>query len=92
MALTKEFMTGWEEAMKWWHELWETDKQMFHYIRNVAVARLEEDWPEGQGISSSDTNHAVYEMYQDYKRVKDMDEYKGRSLLIFLRDYINKTI
>ena len=92
MALTAEFQAEWKEAMEWWHGRWDTDPQMFHYIRNTANARLQEDWPVGQGISSSDTNHAVYHMYQDYKRVKDMDEYKGKSLLIFLRDYTNGTV
>ena len=93
MALTKEFEADWKEAMEWWHGHWENDdKQMFHYIRNTAVGRLEENWPEGHGIGSSDTNHAVYNMYQDYKRVKDEEEYKDRSLLIFLRDYCNGTV
>ena len=70
----------WTEAMDWCRS-----SDSAHLIRSVAVSRLEEGWPEGQGIGSSDTNHAVYSLYQDYKEVKD----NYPTVILFLVDYWN---
>ena len=75
-----------EDAMKWWKSKSETIQ---HNIRNLSINRLAKQMKEmgceGQGIGSSDTNHAVYSMYCEYVNV--MDKYDN--LILFLFDYAN---
>jgi len=52
------------KAMSWWKE-----SNVETYIRNVASRRLSKIYQgTGQGISSSDINHQVFSMYQEFKQ------------------------
>ena len=52
--------------MTWWEESGVED-----FIRNIAIKRLSRMYQEmnpGQGISSSDINHKVFSMHQEFKQ------------------------
>ena len=53
----------WTEAMNWYRN---SEPSISMFIRKVAHAKLLQDWNEGQGISSSDTNHAIFALYQQW--------------------------
>ena len=58
------FEVKWKEAMTWWKE-----SNVETYIRNIASKRLSKIYEgTGQGISSSDINHQVFSMHQEFKR------------------------
>lgn len=53
-----------------------------HELRRFASHHLEEDWPEGQGISTSDVSHHLVELalgqpellYEEAKLIRDRDD------------------
>ena len=80
---SKPFDQRWEEAMDWWKSQTETLQQ---YIRSTAEASLVRDLRgTGQGISSSDINHRVYDMYHSYLYYPE-----GTDVLLYLVDYSNE--
>ena len=57
------------------------------YVRRTASILLQEDWPAGQGISSSDTSCAIMELYEDWKRAHEQEP--KLELIVFLMEKVN---
>lgn len=74
--MQEAFMAQWNEAMNWWNG---HSVKLQQIIRNIASNKLVEGGAEEVG--SSDVNHAVYAMYQEYKRAGNPD------IITFLLDY-----
>jgi hypothetical protein len=70
------FEVKWGKAMSWWKEQSDTIQMV---IRTTATNKLIERGAEEVG--SSDVNHAVYGMYQEYIRSSCED------VISFLMDY-----
>lgn len=68
----------WDEAMNWWKSHSTILQQA---IRRTASDKLVEQGAEEVG--SSDVNHAVFQMYQEYKSSGNPD------IVTFLMNYIN---
>lgn len=84
-------MTKWNEAMDWWRNAGMYSNIFFggeidlsQKIRQVAIKRLRASMDsmgcEEQGISSSDVNYEVFQMYQEFKRSG------SESTIVFLVD------
>jgi hypothetical protein len=75
--MEEAFKVKWDEAMGWWKG---QSDAMQKIIRRIASDKLEADGAEEVG--SSDVNHAVYSMYQNYKAAECPE------LISFLEDYL----
>ena len=65
------FREEFQKAMAWWKDQSGVTSNM---IRMLAARRLSLRLAgTGQGISSSDTNHEVYSIWQEYKREAPKD-------------------
>lgn len=69
--------TNWDEAMAWWKSYSVTLQQA---IRRIASDKLVEEGAEEVG--SSDVNHKVYHIYQQYKAEDNPD------IVTFLMNYV----
>jgi hypothetical protein len=67
----------WEEAISWYRGSLYQD-----YIRKVAVAKMLVDWPEGEGLGSSDQAAGIVNLYREWLDAKD----RATSLMAFLVD------
>ena len=76
MSAQTDWMKTWDEAMTWWKSQNELLKRM---ISRVAANKLIEAGAEE--IGSSDLNHSVFSIYQNYK-----DQGKPE-LITFLLNY-----
>ena len=59
----------WKIAMDWWksyESLSIMGTSVTQMIRNLAVAQLESDIDDGQGIGSSDVNHTVFYIHKSW--------------------------
>jgi len=54
-------------------------------IRSVAVARLSQDWPEGEGMGSSDISCALMSLYESWLRTTEREP--NASPIEFLSEY-----
>ena len=54
-------------------------------IRNTAVNKLSQDWPEDEGMGSSDISCAIMNLYEEWLRVSEREP--NVSLMEFLADY-----
>jgi hypothetical protein len=74
---TSKFEKEWEIWQEWMQH---QTMPMLHIFREAGVKRLLRDWGEGIGISSSDTNHAMFQIWKDCN--KDFALYKTTCLQI----------
>ena len=78
LTLTRE--QQWQNMRDW---LKSTDMEPI--IRNVAVNRLSQDWPEGEGMGSSDISCAIMNVYEAWLRTTEREP--NADLIEFLADY-----
>jgi hypothetical protein len=78
----------WEEAMQWWKESGNFKNLIRNAANNLLTATNERMGCEGQGISSSDTNHEVFHMYRDWLHYSDVCAKDGTetNMVTFLLD------
>lgn len=71
--------TTWTNAWNWFKSLDEYTQALIH---KTALAHLQKDWPEGQGISSSDISCSIVTFYQSWIL-------STQNLTDFTLDYLN---
>lgn len=59
----------WDEAIAWYRN---SPAYVQPYIRRVAVGKMLVDWPEDQGLGSSDQSAAIVDLYREWLDVKDI--------------------
>jgi hypothetical protein len=81
---------SWEEAMNWWKNSGDFAPLIRNAANNLLAACHERMGCEGQGISSSDTNHEVFHMYGSYLNYVAYCEEHGEkiNMVTFLMDVV----